>query len=76
MSSQDTGDTATPQESAERATYDIAAAETKWQRVWEELDPFRADDDSPREKRYALTMFPTPAATCTWATPRCSRCTT
>ncbi len=46
---------------AERATYDIAATETKWQRVWEELDPFRADDDSPREKRYALTMFPYPS---------------
>ena len=46
---------------AERATYDIAAAETKWQRVWEELDQFRADDDSPREKRYALTMFPYPS---------------
>jgi leucyl-tRNA synthetase len=45
----------------ERATYDIAAAETKWQRVWEQLDPFRADDDSPREKRYALTMFPYPS---------------
>ena len=45
----------------ERATYDIAATETKWQQVWEELDPFRADDDSPREKRYALTMFPYPS---------------
>ncbi len=53
-------DTGAPHE-AERATYDIAAAETKWQRVWEELDPFRADDDSPREKRYALTMFPYPS---------------
>ena len=42
-------------------TYDIEATETKWQRVWEELDPFRADDDSPREKRYALTMFPYPS---------------
>ena len=29
--------------------------------VWDELDPFRADDDSPREKRYALTMFPYPS---------------
>ncbi len=52
-------DTAAPD--GERATYDIAATETKWQRVWEELDPFRADDDSPREKRYALTMFPYPS---------------
>ncbi|WP_416957161.1 leucine--tRNA ligase [Nocardioides sp. T5] len=62
MSSQDTGDTGAHHETAaERATYDIAATETKWQRVWEELDPFRADDDSPREKRYALTMFPYPS---------------
>lgn len=42
-------------------TYDIEATETKWQRVWEDLQPFRADDDSPREKRYALTMFPYPS---------------
>lgn len=43
------------------ATYDIAATEAKWQAVWAELDPFRADDDSPREMRYALTMFPYPS---------------
>ena len=54
-----TTDTGAPD--AERATYDIAATETKWQRVWDELEPFRADDDSPREKRYALTMFPYPS---------------
>ena len=59
MSSPDTTDTAA--HDAERATYDIAATETKWQRVWGELDPFRAHDDSPREKRYALTMFPYPS---------------
>jgi leucyl-tRNA synthetase len=45
----------------EAATYDVAATERKWQAVWGELDPFRADDDSPREKRYALTMFPYPS---------------
>ena len=37
------------------------ATEAKWLPVWEKLDPFRADDDSPREKRYALTMFPYPS---------------
>jgi len=41
--------------------YDPTAVEEKWQRVWAELDPFRAADDSPREKRYALTMFPYPS---------------
>ncbi len=42
-------------------TYDVHAAEARWLPVWEELDPFRADDDSPKEKRYALTMFPYPS---------------
>jgi leucyl-tRNA synthetase len=46
---------------AEAATYDVTAVETKWQQVWKDLDPFRADDDSAREKRYALTMFPYPS---------------
>ncbi len=41
--------------------YDVHAVEAKWLRVWEDLDPFRADDDSPKEKRYALTMFPYPS---------------
>ena len=36
----------------ERATYDIAATETKWQQVWGELDQFRADDASPRGGKY------------------------
>ena len=42
-------------------TYDTAATETKWRAVWDDLQPFRADDDSPREKQYALTMFPYPS---------------
>jgi len=41
--------------------YDVHATEAKWLPVWDELDPFRADDESPREKRYALTMFPYPS---------------
>ncbi|HET7430626.1 MAG TPA: leucine--tRNA ligase [Nocardioides sp.] len=47
------------------ATYDIEAVQEKWYRVWEDLQPFRADDDvvrsGTREKRYALTMFPYPS---------------
>ena len=46
---------------AEAETYDVRAVEQKWLPVWEKLQPFRADDDSPREKRYALTMFPYPS---------------
>ena len=48
-------------EAQEAATYDVVAVQDKWQAVWADLDPFRADDDSPREKRYALTMFPYPS---------------
>ncbi|QZY30247.1 leucine--tRNA ligase [Nocardioides coralli] len=47
------------------AAYDVHAAETKWQRVWREMQPFTADDEvvlsGAREKRYALTMFPYPS---------------
>ena len=50
-----------PESVARRETYDVHAVEAKWLPVWEQLDPFRADDDSPREKRYALTMFPYPS---------------
>ncbi|HYF72486.1 MAG TPA: class I tRNA ligase family protein, partial [Nocardioides sp.] len=46
---------------AEAAAYDVRAVQDKWLPVWERLDPFRADDDSPREKKYALTMFPYPS---------------
>ncbi len=49
----------------EAATYDVEAVQAKWQQVWDELEPFRADDDAVtggvREKRYALTMFPYPS---------------
>ena len=48
-------------ENEQAAAYDVHATEAKWLQVWNEMDPFRADDDSPREKRYALTMFPYPS---------------
>lgn len=45
--------------------YDVEAVEARWQRVWEELQPFTANDEAvlsgEREKRYALTMFPYPS---------------
>ena len=45
--------------------YDPTAVEEKWQKVWADLDPFRASDalilEGRREKRYALTMFPYPS---------------
>jgi leucyl-tRNA synthetase len=48
-------------EREEQAGYDVHATEAKWLPIWDELQPFRAEDDSPREKRYALTMFPYPS---------------
>ncbi|MCZ4500684.1 MAG: leucyl-tRNA synthetase, partial [Marmoricola sp.] len=48
-------------EREEQVGYDVHATEAKWLPVWDELDPFRADDASPKEKRYALTMFPYPS---------------
>ncbi|WP_125035428.1 leucine--tRNA ligase [Nocardioides sp. LS1] len=46
---------------AEAETYDVVAVQDKWLPVWDRLQPFRADDDAPREKKYALTMFPYPS---------------
>ncbi len=48
-------------EQDETQGYDVHGTEAKWLPVWQELDAFRADDASPREKRYALTMFPYPS---------------
>ena len=43
-------------------TYDMAAVQDKWRKVWEDLDPFRAGSaPAGAEKRYALTMFPYPS---------------
>ncbi|MFC4061100.1 leucine--tRNA ligase [Planomonospora corallina] len=43
--------------------YDPQALQAKWQRRWEELDPFRASGDpaDTREKRYMLDMFSYPS---------------
>lgn len=53
--------TMSDQAEQERATYDVHAVQEKWRKVWDDLDQFRADDNSEREKRYALTMFPYPS---------------
>ncbi len=45
--------------------YDIQAIQARWLPVWQQLQPFRADDaailEGRKEKRYALTMFPYPS---------------
>ncbi len=52
---------ATP--TAEPARYDHAEVEPRWQRVWDELELFRAvrAPGSDRPKKYALDMFPYPS---------------
>ena len=50
---------------SERASYDVHEVEARWQRVWDDLQPYVASDQAvlggEREKRYALTMFPYPS---------------
>ena len=45
--------------------YDVHATEAKWLKVWNDLDPFKADDakvlGGHKQKYYALTMFPYPS---------------
>jgi leucyl-tRNA synthetase len=45
------------------AEYIPEEVESKWQRVWEEQDAFRADDRSPQPKYYVLEMLPYPSGT-------------
>jgi leucyl-tRNA synthetase len=41
--------------------YDVEAIEEKWQRHWEEDGTYRIENDDPREKFYALCMYPYPS---------------
>ena len=41
--------------------YDVEAIEKKWQRLWEEEGTYQIDNDDPREKYYALCMYPYPS---------------
>ena len=41
--------------------YDPNVIEPKWRKRWEETRLYAADDDDPRPKWYALTMFPYPS---------------
>ncbi len=41
--------------------YDVQAIEKKWQRLWEEEGTYQVDNDDPREKYYALCMYPYPS---------------
>ncbi|MDX6288062.1 MAG: leucyl-tRNA synthetase [Frankiales bacterium] len=59
-------ETAPPQASdtaQEAVSYDPHALQEKWLPVWEQLDPFHANEDSSdeRPRRYVLDMFPYPS---------------
>jgi leucyl-tRNA synthetase len=41
--------------------YNPRAAETHWQKVWEDAGIFQTRNDDPREKYYVLEMFPYPS---------------
>jgi leucyl-tRNA synthetase len=41
--------------------FDVVAIENKWQRHWEDEGTYRIDNDDPREKYYALCMYPYPS---------------
>lgn len=41
--------------------YNPRAAETHWQKVWEDAKIFETPNDDPREKYYVLEMFPYPS---------------
>ena len=41
--------------------YDFSAVEQKWQKKWEEVGVFHAEDGSEKPKFYALVEFPYPS---------------
>ncbi len=41
--------------------YDVDAVERKWQRHWDDEGTYQIDNDDPREKFYALCMYPYPS---------------
>lgn len=41
--------------------FDPATADTRWQRVWDEKQCFKADDTSSKPRSYVLEMFPYPS---------------
>ncbi len=41
--------------------FDPAQADTRWQKVWDEAQVFRADDATTKPRSYVLEMFPYPS---------------
>ncbi len=42
-------------------SYDHKKIDSRWQKIWEEKQAFKAEDNSPKAKFYALDMFPYPS---------------
>ena len=47
--------------SEETNRYNAAEVEPRWQKIWEERDVYRADDNADGDTFYALEMFPYPS---------------
>jgi len=41
--------------------FNVAAVEAKWQTYWAEFATYEVDNDDPRERYYALCMYPYPS---------------
>ena len=41
--------------------YNFKSAEDKWQKIWEELKPYKTSVDYKKKKFYCLEMFPYPS---------------
>src|ERR1700726_1746345 len=41
--------------------FDVTAVEEKWQARWQDEGTYEVDNDDPREKYYALCMYPYPS---------------
>ena len=48
-------------DSGDFPAYNAEAIETKWQRIWEEQNLYKTEEDSSRPKKYVLEMFPYPS---------------
>ncbi len=41
--------------------YDFKSIENKWQKIWDDTQPYKVTEDSSKEKYYVLEMFPYPS---------------
>ncbi|MGI6229665.1 MAG: leucine--tRNA ligase [Tractidigestivibacter sp.] len=51
----------TKPEDFEVPAYDAQAIETKWQKIWEDEQLYKTDEDPSKPKKYVLEMFPYPS---------------